>query len=257
MSLQDSYIASEFIESSKKQLCQTVPKTGGPYTANQKQKRREEVYRLHFEIGYSARKISEMMKVHRNTINTDVQFWYETLGSSFEKNEIKGCIIKQLTRYETQISRLTEKIESCNDIGLQLNIERIIAEINNKVSSLYLKILQNHAEEETITEETASQISRKLSAQHIITPIKESELLRYIIKLQRCTIQQANAIIENLNEFGLSQFLQSGYHDFKEFCVMRGYLNQKETVYLDDLLIQYVSLHSKIEKNKDRSVAKI
>ncbi len=209
-----------------------------------KEKRRDEVYRLHFELGYSARKISEMMKVNRNTINADVRFWYETLGKSFEKNEIKGCIIKQLTRYENQISRLTEKLESCQDLELELNIEKLIAEINNKTSSLYLKILENHTEPQTVEENEISQLARKLSALQIINPIKESELLTLVIKLQRCKIQQAELMIENLNQFGLSQFLQSGYHNFKEFSAMRGYLSDKESKYLDDLLVQYVSCNS-------------
>jgi len=37
-------------------------KKGGPYTKNEKTKRQNEVYRLHFERGYSAVKISDMMK---------------------------------------------------------------------------------------------------------------------------------------------------------------------------------------------------
>lgn len=72
-------IASEFIAQLDSQLCQTMPKSkkGGPYPINQKQKRQNEVYKLHFEYGYSARKIAEMMMINRNTINGDLQYWYD------------------------------------------------------------------------------------------------------------------------------------------------------------------------------------
>ena len=44
-------------------------KKGGPYTKKEQDERRQEVFKLHFEKGYSASKIFEMLKVNRNTIN--------------------------------------------------------------------------------------------------------------------------------------------------------------------------------------------
>ena len=43
-------------------------KKGGPYSKIERKKRQHEVAKLHFEYGYSARKISEMMKINRATI---------------------------------------------------------------------------------------------------------------------------------------------------------------------------------------------
>ena len=48
-------------------------KKGGPYTKQEQEKRRDEVFKLHFEYGYSATQISQMLKINRNTINSDVQ----------------------------------------------------------------------------------------------------------------------------------------------------------------------------------------
>jgi hypothetical protein len=62
----DLDVSSEFIESGKIKTKQK--KRGGPYSKDEKVKRLDEVYRLHFEYGYSARKISELMKINRNTI---------------------------------------------------------------------------------------------------------------------------------------------------------------------------------------------
>ena len=68
-------ISSEFFESGKT-LKSNSKKRGGPYSKDEKRKRREEVYRLHFEYGYSARKIAELMKINRGTINRDIMFLY-------------------------------------------------------------------------------------------------------------------------------------------------------------------------------------
>ena len=47
----------------------------GPYTKQELENRRNEVYRLHFEYRYSVRKIAELMKINRNTINGDIKHW--------------------------------------------------------------------------------------------------------------------------------------------------------------------------------------
>jgi len=42
-------------------------KSGGPYSKDEREKRQNEVFRLHFEFGYSAVKIADLMKINRNT----------------------------------------------------------------------------------------------------------------------------------------------------------------------------------------------
>ncbi len=42
-------------------------KKGGPYTKQEKEDRQIEVNKLHFEYGYSAVKIAEMLNVNRKT----------------------------------------------------------------------------------------------------------------------------------------------------------------------------------------------
>ena len=54
-------------------------KKGGPYTKEQKRRRQEEVYKLYFEYSYSARKILDIMKINRNTINLDITKCYESM----------------------------------------------------------------------------------------------------------------------------------------------------------------------------------
>jgi len=75
-------ISDDFIETNKKFKPDTRRKKGGPHTKQEIIDRKNEVYRLHFEYGYSARKIADLMKVNRNTVNGDaiigIQKLYKT-----------------------------------------------------------------------------------------------------------------------------------------------------------------------------------
>ena len=53
-------ISKEFLKENQNNLGQFMPKyhKRGPYSKQQLEKRRDKVYRLHFEYGYSARKIA-------------------------------------------------------------------------------------------------------------------------------------------------------------------------------------------------------
>ena len=61
-------------------------KEGGPYTKDERTKRQNEVARLHFEYGYSAVKIAGMMRVNRNTINSDIKYLYSSIKEELKQN---------------------------------------------------------------------------------------------------------------------------------------------------------------------------
>jgi len=114
-------------------------KKGGPYTKQEKQKRRDEVFKMHFEYGYSATQISEMLKINRNTINNDVSFLYSKLGDEMGKETYGKWMNKQLTRLESQRVRLRKELD--NEITLQerLQVEKIILDLDSKISSFIIK----------------------------------------------------------------------------------------------------------------------
>jgi len=115
-------------------------KKGGPYTKQEQEKRRDEVFKLHFEYGYSATQISEMLKINRNTINGDVSFLYSKLDSEMDNVRHGDWINKQLVRVESQRVRLRKQLDY--DITLQerLQIEKVILDLDWKISSLIIKI---------------------------------------------------------------------------------------------------------------------
>jgi len=115
-------------------------KKGGPYTKQQQEKRRDEVFKLHFEYGYSATQISEMLKINRNTINSDVSFLYSKLRGEMNEESYDNWLDKQFTRLESQRVRLRKELD--NEITLQerLQVEKMILDLDSKISSLSIKI---------------------------------------------------------------------------------------------------------------------
>ena len=61
-----------------------APKPGGPYTKSEQEERRNKVYSMYFEKGFSAIKIGMELKVNRNTINQDVKFLRSELTNYYQ-----------------------------------------------------------------------------------------------------------------------------------------------------------------------------
>ncbi len=92
-------VSSEFLKDNQTR-CKTNSKSrkkkGGPYSKTDRQVRRDEVHRLHFEYGYSALKISELMKINRNTINGDIQYWYSKVVKNWKDSSPEFLVIKHI-----------------------------------------------------------------------------------------------------------------------------------------------------------------
>jgi len=114
-------------------------KKGGPYTKNEKTKRQNEVYRLHFERGYSAVKISDMMKINRNTINSDINYWYSSLSKEWNSYDIDSWCMKQIHRLESQRIRLFTELDKVENASVRLSIEKMILDIDMKMMNFVSK----------------------------------------------------------------------------------------------------------------------
>ena len=107
-------VSQEFIESGKL-LQSNSMKRGGPYSKDEKLKRQDEVYKLHFEYRYSARKISELMKINRNTINSDIDYWYAKICANSNIIDPEESIAINIQKFEIQQSRLRENLDSAEN----------------------------------------------------------------------------------------------------------------------------------------------
>ncbi len=116
------------------------PKKGGPYPTQAKKLRRDEVFKLHFDYGYSARKIADMTNTNRNTINSDIAFWYSQLQKDDHRVSSDDLINKILYRFEAKRVRLMEKLDKATVLSESLLLEKMIYEIDNKIIQIVMKI---------------------------------------------------------------------------------------------------------------------
>ena len=132
-------VSKEFIESGKS-IQSNSKKRGGRYTKDGKIKRQNEVYRLHFEYGYSARKISELMKINRNTINGDIDYWYAKIYVNSNAFDPEISVVININRFDIQRSRLRENIDKAENFQQRHAIEKMIFDINCKIINTQIQL---------------------------------------------------------------------------------------------------------------------
>lgn len=135
----DFGISQEFIDEQKANSKNL--KKGGPYSKSDREKRRAEVYRLHFELYYSALKISHMMKINEKTIYDDIKFWNKKLASELFNADPNSLFMKQIKDFEAQKNRLIKKLEDKS--ANYASIERIILDVNSRLASFQHKLFFN------------------------------------------------------------------------------------------------------------------
>lgn len=98
------------------------------------------MYRYHFEYGYSARKIAELLKINCNTINGDITYWYSKITKS---NDIQpeSAIFTVLERLDIQRTRIREYLDQpTSNISDKIAIEKILLDIDFKIAQVNHKL---------------------------------------------------------------------------------------------------------------------
>ena len=135
-------ISDEFLSETNSNLGQFRSKSrrGGPHSKHDKIARRNEVYRLYFDYGYSARKIAEVMKISRSTVNGDVDFWYNQVTKNFNEIDPTIAIVEQITKLKDQKTRLREYLDKTESITEKHTIERLILDVDSKITHIHFKM---------------------------------------------------------------------------------------------------------------------
>ncbi len=136
------YVNREFIEDNKKIIFKNSKK-GGPYSKAEKEKRQNEVHRLHFDYGYSARKIADMIKISRNTVNDDLSYWYARIYQSTNTFDPQMAIVVNMHRLDVQRSRLREQLDKTKAFQERMTIERMMYEIDYKLLQTYHRLSES------------------------------------------------------------------------------------------------------------------
>jgi len=140
--MDDLYVSDEFIQGNLDQS-RPKPRKSGPYTAQEKQKRRDEVYRLHFDFGYSSRKIADLMKINRHTIDGDISYFYSKITSENSGYDVEYVIFAKLKRLEEQRTRLRETINKTESFSEKITLERLIFDIDSKIIAIHERMASN------------------------------------------------------------------------------------------------------------------
>ena len=138
-------ISEEFLEENKQNLRQFAPKSRrrGPYSKIEKERRREEIYRLHFDYGYSARKIADLMKIERNTINADLNFVYANILENTNIIDPATTITLYLERLDIQYLRLRERYDKTGSNQEKNTIEKLMLDVNSRIISTNQRISES------------------------------------------------------------------------------------------------------------------
>ncbi|MEX1053446.1 MAG: hypothetical protein WEC35_03460 [Nitrosopumilaceae archaeon] len=100
---------------------------------------------MHFEYGYSATKIAQLMQVNRNTINGDIGYWYSQVVKKWYRIDPVYSIVKQIESLEVQKSRAREELDKITNPHEKIVFERLIFYIDSKIMQIRLKIYESSA----------------------------------------------------------------------------------------------------------------
>jgi len=224
-------------------------KKGGPYTKKDQEERRGEVFRLHFEHNYSAVKIADILHANRNTINEDIRYWHLQFSKELENSDLSSWAVKQIHSLESQKSRLLDKLEKQNDFDEKMSIEKLIFNIDDKISEIIIKILPKNKtveidenEIQEIREEAIKDIClyilKKQNFDIELCTITDGEIWVNIIELLKCETEYAILVCKKMNRLGLGlctgtdfirtdPFTPSRYNILK-FSLMREFITIDE-----------------------------
>ena len=153
-------------------------KKGGPYTKKEQDERRQEVFKLHFEKGYSAMKISETLNVNRNTINEDIKHWYSQLAQELKDLDLASWAIEQYHRLEAQRNRLVDELEKQENIQNKIGIEKLIFEVDNRLTQFVSKIITNNI---SLNIENKEALTEKAKDKEELLMERTKDLVKYIL----------------------------------------------------------------------------
>ena len=255
-------------------------KKGGRYTKKEQEERKIEVYHLHFEQNKSAVKIAELLNVNRNTINEDIRYWHKQIAGEFQAQELTAKMRKQIQRMEIQRDRLLDDLEQAESLGEKIRLERFIAEIDNRLTLLFSKMMYQGITnleppanpEEKSKEDEKMDLEIKEFVRDLILGdedpnsedlYSENDLKFDFIKRTKCNVLHAEKIIEKLRSDGLSLCEQSrdsrgnylssitSYYstsyNLAKFANLRGYLNIDDFVSISK---KRVSIRQEMEKEE-------
>ncbi len=237
-------------------------KRGGPYTKQDQEHRRLEVYRLYFEEGKSAVKIAEMLNVNRNTVNEDIKFWHSQLAHEIGHQDLGSKLLEQIHRLELQRSRLLEELDKLQKFEERIVIEKMLFEIDSRLAQIFTKIAVSKTiivdpdiELHDISENDIKEFVRDLILKNDAPDAKdiytENKIEFEFIRKTKCEKSVAENIIQKMIELGLylceENSLSIDVLDFSQRYNLGKFANLRDYITIDE----FAKITRKRQKIKD------
>ena len=211
-------------------------KKGGPYSKVEQEKNKDKVYELFFEKGCTVVKIAEKIGIHRNTVSEYVRQWTSSIASQYGEKNVSSVLVKQLESMRIQRQTLLLELEDQDDLDKILRIQKLLFEMDQKMTSFVLKIAEKHIDINGfkipygISEEDVKLLVMSMSAESRKRESKKG-LLQRIIHLKKCNVDYAESMFNYMQQLGLDLFeLPHHYSDdgtpynITSFASHRGYI---------------------------------
>jgi len=103
------------------------------------------VFDMHFDKGYPAFTIAAELKVNRNTISKDIQFWYQQLSEDWKSSDFDSWLQKELNRLELQRCRLMKHLTGLSyNLRDKIAVEKLILVVDTRILQLIVRTKENY-----------------------------------------------------------------------------------------------------------------
>ena len=214
-------------------------KRGGPYTKPEQELRRDKVYELYYEKGFSAVQTAKELGVNRNTVNEDIKYWAGQIASKYGRENIHETLTRQIEMLELQKKRLMDSMESL-EFDARFKVEKLIFDIDYKRASFVSKIGGFSVAANLISDEVFSDIVRQLCLSEktlyskMLYPerFSEEEIKKEIFAITSSDTKYVSDFFNSLIEKGLRLFtVVSSFgisYDLLSFAVGRKIISKEE-----------------------------
>ncbi len=184
---------------------------------------------MYFEEEHSAQDIAKKLGIHRNTVNSYIQYWRNEFEKQNGQNEMADYFYKQKLRYEKQRQNLLKKLDSESDFEKQYKLQKLVLSLQEKEERFYIKFLPVPKYLPQSNEGIVRKITKKLALEARVFWIK-TELLREIIRITKCNLNTAHSIVGTMEDHGLDlkDPFKPNMIDMWDFSKLCGYFSKKE-----------------------------
>jgi len=248
-------------------------KKGGPYSKNDREKRRNKVSRLYMEYDYSARKIAELMKISRSTINRDIKFLRLDIEKEIGSENLNFRVFKQMHGFDLQKTRLREDLDNTKERKEKREIEKLLLKNDSTHIQFLIKIRASDQElpkqaEVEVSEDEIKELVRGMVLKNKYSKDKtnvysENEIKFELIRKTKCDEQYAGIVLNKMLYLGIGlcgqsrtnqEYLDDNYspkYDLEKFAIERNYISTEKSNKIRKKRINIHDESKEVEKEKN------